>query len=101
DLVHVLRLDAGLDQLAARAQKRLLIRLGNAAVCGGRRAVDAVRTANLWISRATLSCARPDLPVEHLAAERAIVDVHRDRLVEATPVAVDLRPAFLRRVVDD
>src|SRR5262249_46500023 len=50
-------------------------------------AVDAVRV--------------PQILVGHFAAERAVVDVERDRLVEPAPVRVDLRAAFLRPVVDE
>ena len=50
-------------------------------------AVRAADARSIGPSAPHCAAGREDLAVEDLAAERAVVDVHRDRLVEAAPVA--------------
>src|SRR5207248_1197976 len=89
-------LDAGLDQLARGADQALAIRLAGGA------AILAVRTADARVRHPAVRTVRePELLVIDLAAERALVDVERDRLVEPAPVGIDLRATFLRPVVEE
>ena len=101
DLVHVLRLDAGRDELAVRADQVLCLVAHQGGVA---RAAD--RPSGATDLRTVAGRRRPALRrgehllVRDLAAERAVVDVHRDRLEEPAPVGVDLRASFLRPVVE-
>ena len=97
-LVHVLGADAGRDEHAARAEEALGRRLR-----GGVEAADAVGPTDARIARTARLRAATDgerLRVARLRAERAVVDVHRDRLEEPAPRAEDLAAALLGRIPD-
>ncbi len=97
----------GRDEHDARAEQAARVRSTTVVVALS--AVVALR-ATRWLeirhrrSRSRLDVAAEwsaeVLAVADLAAERAVVDVHRDRLVEPSPVGVDLRATFLRPVVE-